>query len=187
MAKDKFIRPSPVFEGHFSDGTTLRMSFPSPVGKPIKAEIGAALVTNVATAQIENRRKLVEYAVAIGELVTLVNYRHRDKVGGTYSEQSRRLERIEHRKHFITIAEPVYGEWQRIDGRWRQPAMRNDRKLVAGYVEHPSLGRVEYQPQTLAAKAPKRANATLLAIRAILAKHQGDNAAAIAALRQIAA
>ena len=134
MAKQsiKYLYPFPVFEGHFDDGSVLRMSFYSPAGKPVDSDRGAHVVTETQTS-----------------------------VG--------------------------YGQFVRIDGRWRQPALRNERKLVSGFVEHPSIGRIPYEAGQAVIKAPKRTNATLLAVRAILAQYANDHAGAVAALQAIAA
>ena len=135
MAKQsiKYLYPFPVFEGHFDDGSVLRMSFYSPAGKPVDHAAGARLVTGVTTAQMFQRQ-------IGGKMPTIVN-------------------------------EPVYGPFVRIDGRWRQPALGNDRKLISGFVEHPSIGRVAYHADQVAAKRTAKATrgALIAAMKALLA------------------
>lgn len=132
-----------IFEGHFSNGRVLRMSFWSPKGKPIDGSLGAALVTNVATAARGGPTTRTHYFIREDFDDGNRHYHTLQEVSRITAERlgPERVEAIEEK-----IGPAVYGPPVRVDGRWRFPACRNGVTLVRGYVEHLAIGRIEYVP-----------------------------------------
>jgi len=163
------IYPCPVYEAHFADGTVGRCSFYSPVGKPIDFEHGRR-VAAILWARPEGDSGLV-----IGPSYVKACHDWRDETTFTPANSEDGF--------------PYSAVWF-VEGRGLVIGLKTfppRADIVAGFIEHETIGRVAHDTDAPVRIAPRHNKARALAESALAALERGDAADALAILRRIAA